>query len=122
MNAKIYPYVGDVSALDQMADYIWTETKRDGNWLIGTFTRGNETINAQIKVFADPSEFGIGGGRVSKLWLAHKLSYDRKGYPGRRYERGWDNRAADAGTLKLVDAIIEALDGKPVDWTAQEVA
>ena len=38
----------------------------------------------QVKVYDEGSEFGIGGGRISKLWL---------GIDGQRvanYDRGWD--------------------------------
>ena len=38
------------------------------------------------KVFDEPSQYGINGGRVSKLWLEHK------GQPILNYDRGWDTK------------------------------
>lgn len=62
-----------------------------------------KTINGytcQIKHFDAPSaDFGINGGRISKLWIAK----DRKTYAN--YDRGWDIEP----TTKEAKAVYEAL-------------
>lgn len=39
----------------------------------------------QVKHYGEGSQFGINGGRVSKLWIA-----DRDGRCVVNYDRGWD--------------------------------
>ena len=64
-------------------------TQKADGWMLGTIEGGYEW---QAKVYEKPSEFGINGGRVSKLfirpvglgWQPALISYDR----------GWD---IDAG-------------------------
>lgn len=62
-------------------------TQKADGWMLGTIEGGYEW---QAKVYEKPSEFGINGGRVSKLfirpvglgWQPALISYDR----------GWDKR------------------------------
>ena len=51
-------------------------------WNNGTATIAGTTYKINAKVYAEPSEYGIGGGRVSKLWVSdpatgHTYEYDR---------------------------------------------
>ena len=58
---------------------------KDG-WTKGVAVADGTTYDFQVKHYDEPSEFGIGGGRVSKLWLR------RWGEPQAvlNYDRGWD--------------------------------
>ena len=40
----------------------------------------------QVKVFDEGSDFGINGGRISKLWM------QKDGKEAANYDRGWDVR------------------------------
>lgn len=40
----------------------------------------------QVKVYDEGSEFGINGGRISKLWM------QKDGKEAAYYDRGWDIR------------------------------
>lgn len=54
-------------------------------WETGTIsTKDGQRVEYQVKRFEQRSEYGIDGGRISKLWL---------GIDGRtvaNYDRGWD--------------------------------
>lgn len=54
------------------------------------------------KVYEEGSEFGINGGRISKLSI--KLN----GKETCNYERGWDIRPTDEATKQAYDLIIKA--------------
>ncbi len=56
-------------------------TDKGNGWLIGTF-RG---LRVSAKVYDEPSQFGIEGGRVSKLWIKNDLTGIEV-----NYDRGWD--------------------------------
>ncbi len=49
-----------------------------GNWVEGKFGR----FEFWAKVYAEPSDFGINGGRVSKLEVGDSFYIN--------YDRGWD--------------------------------
>ena len=49
-----------------------------GNWKIGTING----IAFQAKVYDEGSEFGIDGGKISKLWIQDICNYNRE----------WDER------------------------------
>ena len=61
--------------------------RMDDNWTVGTATCDGVEYKFNVKHYDEPSEYGIRGGRVSKLWLAPKggdfrhtiLSYDADG-------------------------------------------
>jgi len=66
--------------------------KVEGNWVTGRVS----DFTFQAKVFADPSEFGINDGRISKLWIV-----DFQGKTVVSYDRGRDiqpktNQACEA--------------------------
>jgi hypothetical protein len=78
-----------------------TSTSRSlsgGTWYVGTVGR----YHFEALVFAEPSQYGIDGGQVSKLCL---LDGPRK-QGGRElacYERGWELRPEDASQALGVD-------------------
>jgi hypothetical protein len=78
-----------------------TSTSRSlsgGTWYVGTVGR----YHFEALVFAEPSQYGIDGGQVSKLCL---LDGPRK-QGGRElacYERGWQLRPQEAARALAVD-------------------
>lgn len=79
------------------------EGKKEGKTMWTTTTiRVNETkYTAYIKHFDDPSEFGIGGGRISKLQLK-----DEDGRTVVNYDRGWDIRPETIQQEAAVETIL----------------
>ena len=77
---------------------------KDG-WTKGVAVADGTTYDFQVKHYDEPSEFGIGGGRVSKLWLR------RWGEPQAilSYDRGWDRGLSPRGKGAEVGAIYTAL-------------
>jgi len=63
-------------------------------WKEGAIKVNSSWIHYWIKVFDEPSAFGIDGGRISKLMLK------RKNEIVCNYDRGWD--------IKPVDQDVEA--------------
>ena len=64
-----------------------TEKTQNGNWTSGTVKLANgRTFRFQVKSFDEPSEFGIDGGRVSKLWVVTATRL----VTAVNYDRGWD--------------------------------
>ena len=53
-----------------------------------------------IKYFENGSEFGINGGRISKLWL------ENDGQTVANYDRGWDIYPETAEAIELLDELI----------------
>ena len=53
-----------------------------------------------MKVFEEGSEFGIEGGKISKLMLK------RNGTVVANYDRGWDIKPADPDTQLAVDILL----------------
>lgn len=54
-----------------------------------------------IKHFDEPSEFGINGGRISKLWM------ERDGITVCSYDRGWDIEPIDEEALYAYEMLLE---------------
>lgn len=61
-------------------------------WHEGSLKVYNSTFHYWIKVYDEPSQFGIDGGKVSKLMLK------RDGKIVCNYDRGWDIEPADPDT------------------------
>jgi hypothetical protein len=61
-------------------------------WKEGALKVNSSWFHYWIKVFENPSHFGIDGGRISKLALV------RKGETVCNYDRGWDIKPADEDT------------------------
>ena len=58
-------------------------------WKEGTLGVNGDIFHYWVKQYEEPSQFGIEGGRVSKLTLK------RKGQIVCNYDRGWDIRPVD---------------------------
>jgi len=73
-------------------------TKTEGNWTMGTI----DGFDFEVKHYQEGSEFGINGGRISKLWIGNK---------GQKaaawYERGWGKKPHTTKERKAMNAIIE---------------
>ena len=61
-------------------------------WKEGTLGVNGDIFHYWVKQYEEPSQFGIEGGRVSKLMLK------RKGQIVCNYDRGWDIRPVDENT------------------------
>lgn len=59
----------------------------------------------QAKVYDRVSEYGIDGGRVSKLWVMHSAS----GKVAATYDRGWDIEPSCKSDKAVTDLIIKAI-------------
>lgn len=69
------------------------ETRPAGNgWKEGTMRVGSGIYHYWVKSYDEGSEFGIDGGRISKLMLK------RKGEIVCNYDRGWDVKPVDEET------------------------
>lgn len=71
----------------------------DGTWVDG-FVNGQ---TFQALVFSTGSEHGIGGGRISKLWVRAK-----NGDILINYDRGWDVRPRLPGAGKALETMLRA--------------
>ena len=82
------------------------ETRDDGGLTKGTAVCDGTAYEFQIKHYDEPSEHGIDGGRISKLWLRRwgenhaTISYDRG------WERGMTPRGKGAEANAVYKAII----------------
>lgn len=63
---------------------ITADTRQTDAWVQGIVTYQNRTYEFCAKVFDEGSEYGINGGRVSKLGVKDRLM------PIINYDRGWD--------------------------------
>lgn len=66
------------------------------------WSQGNDSeYKFYIKHFDKPSEFGINGGRISKLWM------ERDGITVCSYDRGWDIEPIDDETRHAYEMLLE---------------
>ena len=76
---------------------------RDPVWMKGDIEINGVGYNLQAKVYIEPSDFGINGGQVSKLFVSNEdetlISYDR----------GWDVLSPKV-TPDILEDIVEALE------------
>lgn len=82
---------------EDLAEY-WAD-----NYSTGTVIVGNNRYYYEAKVFERPSQFGIDGGNISKLYV--KRLDDGDGRVVAHYDRGWDIKPADTDTEKVVKII-----------------
>ena len=61
-------------------------------WKEGTIGVYGFVFHYWVKRFEEPSQFGIEGGKISKLMIK------RKGQVVCNYDRGWDIQPVDEGT------------------------
>ena len=68
-----------------------TEKTRRENWASGMVKLANgRTFRYNLLAFDEPSDFGIDGGRISKLWVATAARLTMVV----NYDRGWDVKPA----------------------------
>ena len=69
-------------------------------WKEGTIKIGNALYHYWIKVYEEPSHFGIDGGRISKLMLKRKNDIVCN------YDRGWDIKPVDEDTESVLQILL----------------
>ena len=93
-----------------MADEITLEhgPRANDNWTKGTAICNGVIYDFNIKHYDEPSEFGIGHGRISKLWLRRRG--DAQAVLG--YDRGWQRGFTPRGKGAEVRAAYRAIIAK----------
>jgi len=71
-------------------------------WKEGSVRVNHSFFHYWVKVYETGSEFGIDGGKVSKLMLK------RSGEIVANYDRGWDIRPVDEDTEYAVQIILKS--------------
>ena len=71
-------------------------------WKEGALTVYDSIFLYWMKVYDAPSEFGINGGKISKLMLK------RNGKIVCNYDRGWDVKPADPDTELAVELLLHS--------------
>lgn len=69
-------------------------------WKEGSLKVYNSIFHYWIKVYDEPSHFGIDGGKVSKLTLK------RDGKIVCNYDRGWDIKPSDPNTQLALEILL----------------
>ena len=69
-------------------------------WKEGALKVNSSWFHYWIKVFDEPSRYGIDGGRISKLTLK------RKGEIVCNYDRGWDMKPVDQDVEMALQILI----------------
>jgi hypothetical protein len=69
-------------------------------WKEGTIKIQNSVFHYWVKVYDEPSRFGIDGGRISKLMLK------RKNEIVCNYDRGWDMKPVDEDVEAALQILI----------------
>ena len=86
-------------------------------WNKGSIKIGNQTFTYCAKVYREPSEeYGIEGGRISKLEI--RLS----DFPVARYDRGWDIEPETENAQLAVAAILHSHHRKKADSNCNQGA
>jgi hypothetical protein len=91
-----------------------------GSWYLGRRLEGEvDGYFIQIQVFSEPSQYGIGKGKISRLVIYpnRQCSFkDKMAY----FDRGWDGGPpADSNLRKAIDKTVRHFDGKSVDWSQE---
>lgn len=76
------------------------KTPEDRLWHEGTLKFTTDVFHYWYKQYDTPSEYGIDGGRISKLTIK------RDGDTVCNYDRGWDIRPADTESLMALEVIL----------------
>ena len=71
-------------------------------WETGTLRVEDQVVGYSMKVFEEPSEYGINQGRISKLTLKN----DNKVIAN--YDRGWDIMPTTKLAKKALEMILDA--------------
>lgn len=69
-------------------------------WREGALKVHDSVYRYQMKVYGEPSRFGIEGGKISKLWIT------REDMTVCNYDRGWDIRPTDPETQLAMEILI----------------
>lgn len=85
---------------------ITADTRRADGWVQGTASDETAIYEFCAKVYDEKSEFGINGGRVSKLGIRYRST------PIVNYDRGWDLRP-DKSCKPIYKAIMAELKKLP---------
>ena len=80
-----------------------TISKCKDGWTFGQVTDGAFRYSFEIKQAEERSCFGISGGRIIKLWLAHAVGYSTVAH----YERGWEKLPQHDPHIRVTEALIE---------------
>ena len=96
--------MGDISGLKKYLKY--KIKKAMNTWIIGQTIDGKYDVH--LVVFAEPSEYGIDKGRISKLVMKPT---SEKGWanPIANFDRGWDVKPKDGGIRKFIQNLNAAL-------------
>ena len=90
-----------------------TSRKLSGAWVDGTVSG----LRFQAKVFDEGSEYGINGGRVSKLmvWDESTRQAQQNIFAGAivNYDRSWDIEPANEHDKEILKAVLEHLENLP---------
>ena len=79
------------------------KTRRE-NWVSGTVKLANgSTFRYNLLKFAEPSDLGIDGGRISKLWVATAARLTMVV----NFDRGWDVKPATSDHKAVCDALLK---------------
>ena len=71
-------------------------------WKEGSLKVYNSIFHYWMKVYEEDSQFGIDGGKVSKLMLK------RNGEIVANYDRGWDVKPTDPDTQLAVEILLHS--------------
>lgn len=77
-------------------------------WKEGNITIDGVEFKYQAKVFQEPSKFGIGGGKISKLEVTRDL-HDNRWHQELnilQYDRGWVYKSDDVLAKKVLTYIL----------------
>lgn len=88
----------------------FTDFPKDSNWVKGLINGGEFEFRA--KLFDEDSEFGIDGGRVSKLWVANIWGSCIMNYNG-----GWDINSKGKYEYDVFQAVLHYLENAPKRFT-----
>ena len=69
-------------------------------WKEGNLKVNNSVFHYWMKVYEEGSQFGINGGKVSKMMLK------RNGEIVCSYDRGWETEPADADTKLALETLL----------------
>ena len=91
--------VGDISALRKIINI----RNIQNNWIDGNL-RNNPDMKINLKIFSEPSKYGIDEGRISKLWIKDNNTKQTLV----NYDRGWDV-VPTGEVIGIVNNIVESV-------------
>lgn len=97
----------------------FTDFPKDSNWvhgIVASVDKTNEIYSFEAKLYDEGSNFGINGGRVSKLRITDKLA------PGKSivsYDRGWDLKPESETDKNVFREVMNLLENSPKRFEGQ---